>query len=184
MKIVLILILATYLSANIKQKMFRLYQDEKYKEACIKGASQFNKFRQDEELISLYAFACLKADFIDKLSIPIVILKKSKEARANSAYFSILLMQKKLLYRSLVDGYDLSSLKLPSTKHIFSKVFDLYTKRDKTKDIERMNGFYIFEDKDNKKIKYKLYLSQYKKSHTIIIEEFFNGLQIKKHIYR
>jgi len=184
MKIVIILFMTTYLFANIKQNMFHLYQLKEYKKACIQGASKFNKFRKDEELISLYAFSCLKADFIDKLSIPIVILKKSKEARANSAYFSIILMQKKLLYRSLVDGYDISSLKLPTTKHIFSKVFNLYIKRDRTKELYNINNFYIFEDSEDKNINYKLYIEKNRTAYSIIIEEFYKKLLIKKHIYK
>ena len=180
MKILLFLLLTSYLYANIKQNIFELYQEKRYKEACIKGASNFNSFRQDEELISLYAFSCLKSDYIDKLSIPIVILKNSKEARSNSAYFSIILMQKKLLYHSLVDGYDLSSLKLPTTTNIFSKVFDLYSKEK----INKEKNIYLFEDKDDKNRNYKLYLIQQKNSYKIVIEEFYNRFQIKKHIYR
>ena len=184
MKLIFILFITTYLSANVKQQIFNLYQNQQYKKACIYGAKKFNSFRHNEKLISLYAFSCLKSDSIDKLSIPIVILKNSKEARENSAYFSILLMQKKLLYRSLIDGYDISNLKLPTTTNIFSKVFDLYLKRDRKKDRNRIENFYIFTDKDDKNIQYKLYLSKNTKSYIINIEEFYNGLQIKKHIYK
>ncbi|MEA3228642.1 MAG: hypothetical protein U9P38_06205, partial [Campylobacterota bacterium] len=179
-KIVLILIISINLFGSLKESMFTLYQNKQYKKACIKGASQFNKFRNNEGLISLYGFSCLKANFIDKLSIPIVILKKSKDARSNAAYFSIILMQKKLLYRSLLDGEDISSLNLPTTKHIFSKVFDLYSK---LKNSSSQNSYTLIDEED-KDIMYKLYTQKHKKSYLIVIEEFYKNLQVKKHIYR
>ncbi len=180
MKIVILLLLFNSLYANIKQNMLNLYKNQEYKKVCIQGASKFTKFRKDESLISLYAFACLKSNFIDKLSIPIVILKNSKEARSNSAYFSIILMQKKLLYKALIDGYNLSLLNLPTTTYLFSKVFDMYVQLGE----HTKQEFYIFEDEEDKKRSYKLYVQKYKNSYSIIIEEFFNNLKIKRNIYK
>ena len=127
MKIIIFILLAFNLHANIKRDMLNLYEDKKYKEACILGFNNFKYKEQDEDFVSLYAFSCLHSDYIDRLALPIAMLKLSSEARANSAYLSIILMQKKLLYHALVDNYDLSSLKLPSTDYVLSKVFDFYT---------------------------------------------------------
>lgn len=179
MKILLILFITISLYADTKQDMFNLYQNEKYEEVCNIGFRNFKHYRQNEEYISLYAFACLKADFIDRLSIPIATLKFSKEARANSAYFSVILMQKKLLYHALVDNYDLSSLKLPTTDYTLSKIFDLYAKLGK----HETRAFYLFEDENNKKITYKLYLEKGNRLSKVVIEEFYNSVMIKRHAY-
>lgn len=179
MKILLILFLAIGLYGDTKQNMFDLYQNKKYEDVCNLGFNNFNKYRQDEEYISLYAFACLNADYIDRLSTPIAVLKFSQESRSNSAYFSVILMQKKLLYHALIDGYDLSSLNLPTTDYILSKVFDLYAKISK----DDVRNYYLFEDKNDSKLTYKLYLLKDEKLSKIVIEESYDSVIIKKHVY-
>jgi len=179
MKIILILFLALSLHANIKQDMFNLYQNKKYEKVCRMGFDNFNKNSRDEEFISLYAFACLNSDYIDRLAIPVAMLKFSKESRSNSAYFSVILMQKKLLYHALQDNYDLSTLKLPTTDYILSKVFDLYSKLK----INEPRAFYLFEDENDKKLTYKLYLSKDENVKKMVIEEFYDTITIKRHVY-
>ena len=179
MKIILILILSIRLYADIKKKMFNLYQNKKYEDVCNIGFNNFNHYNKDEDYISLYAFSCLKADYIDRLSVPIAMLKFSKEARSNSAYFSVILMQKKLLYHALVDNYDVSEMNLPTTDYVLSKIFDLYAKlEDKTP-----RSFYLFEDKDDSKLTYKLYLVKDDRLSKIIIEEYYDSVTIKRHVY-
>ena len=179
MKIVIALLLAINLYADIKQNMFDLYQNEKYTNVCNIGFNHFRANNKDEEFVSLYAFACLKSDFIDRLAVPIALLKSSKEARSNAAYFSVILMQKKLLYHALVDNYNLTSLKLPTTEYILSKVFDLYSKLKP----HEPRAFYLFEDDKDKKLTYKLYLSTENNITKMIIEEFYDTIKIKQHIY-
>jgi len=109
MKLIILFILAYNLYAyDIKQNLFTLYQNKKYEKVCSIGFRNFQKYKKDEEFVNLYAFGCLNADYVDRLAIPIVTLRFSKESRANSAYFAVILMQKKLLYHALIDGYDLS----------------------------------------------------------------------------
>jgi len=179
MKILLVLLLSLPLFADIKQNMFILYQNKKYEKVCSIGFNNFKKHKKDEEFVSLYAFACLNSDYIDRLAIPIAMLKFSPEARANSAYFSIILMQKKLLYHALVDNYDLSSLNLPTTDYILSKVFDFYVKLG----IHEPRAFYLFEDPADKKLTYKLYLTNDKRLKKMVIEEFYDTIIVKRHIY-
>ncbi|MEA2100624.1 MAG: hypothetical protein U9P72_10900 [Campylobacterota bacterium] len=179
MKIVLILFLTTYLFANIKQHMFNLYKDKKYVQTCNIGFKGFNKFKNDEKFVSLYAFACLKSDFIDRLSIPITRLKLSKESRANASFFSIILMQKKLLYYALIDNYDIASLNLPSTDYVLSKVFDLYVKLG----VDDKRKVYLFEDEKDNRITYKLFLVKTDKVYKMVIEEFYDKITVKRHIY-
>jgi hypothetical protein len=180
MKIIIIAILIVFnLYADAKDKMFNLYENKNYKSACNVGFANLKSYNEDEHFLSLYAFSCLKADFIDRLSTPAVKLKFSPEARLNGAYFSIILMQKKLLYHSLVDGYDLSAFNMPSTDYVLSKVFDAYSKLGKHKAKE----FYIFQDKDDKKLSYKLYLQKAPRIDKMVIEEIYDTITTKRHIY-
>jgi len=179
MKILLVLLVAISLYADIKQEMLELYQNKEYENACELGFKNFIAYSKDEEYVSLYAFACLNVDYVDRLSVPITTLKFSQEARSNAAYFSIIVMQKKLLYHALMDNYDISSLNLPTTDYVLSKVFDLYSKLKK----EERKDLYIFEDKNDNKLKYKLYLLKDDKINKMIIEEFYNSVSIKKHVY-
>lgn len=179
MKILLILFITITLYADIKQNMFNLYQNEKYEKVCSIGFDNFKKNKRDEEFVSLYAFACLNSDYIDRLAVPAALLKVSKEARANSAYFAVILMQKKLLYHALIDQYDLSEFNLPTTDYVLSRVFDLYAKLGK----HEPRAFYLFEDPNDPKLTYKLYVSRDYKLDKIIIEEFYDTITIKRHVY-
>jgi len=179
MRLILILLITLNLSAGIKENMINLYQDLKYKEACDMGFRNFQNNKRDEDYVSLYAFSCLNSDFIDRLTVPIATLKHSKEARSNSAYFSIILMQKKLLYHALIDGYEISHLNLPSTEYVLSKVFDFYSKLGKHEKRE----LYLFEDTNDKKLTYKLYILNNSPLGKIVIEEFYDTISIKRHVY-
>ncbi len=179
MKSLLILLLSINLYATIKENMFTLYQNNKYEKVCDIGFDNFKKNKKDEEFVSLYAFSCLNSDYLDRLAIPIALLKFSQESRANSAYFSVILMQKKLLYHALIDNYDLSSLNLPTTDYVLSKVFDFYAKLGK----HEARAFYLFEDKNDNKLTYKLYLEKNGRVKKIVIEEFYDTITIKRHIY-
>ena len=179
MKIVLLLLLSISLYADIKQDMFNLYQNKKFKDVCQKGFDNFKAHKQDEEFVSLYAFACLKSDYIDRLAVPTALLKFSKESRTNSAYFAVILMQKKLLYHALVDNYDLSEFRLPTTDYILSRLFDLYAKLQK----HEPRAFYLFKDPNDTKLTYKLYLSKDYKLNKMVIEEFYDTIAIKRHVY-
>lgn len=179
MKIFLAIMMAMSLYGDIKQNMLALYQNKKYEEVCNIGFDNFETYRQDEGYVSLYAFSCLNADYIDRLSVPITTLKYSQESRSNSAYFSIILMQKKLLYHALVDGYNISVLNLPTTDYVLSKVFDLYAKLSN----QEPRSFYIFEDEKDKKLAYKLFLEKGEKLNKMVIEEYYNAVMIKRHIY-
>ncbi len=178
-KTLILLSLCIGLYADAKQEMLNLYKNEKYEEACKLGFKNFSSYRKNESFVSLYAFSCLYSDYIDRLSIPIATLKFTPEGRANSAYFSVILMQKKLLYHALIDGYDITSLNLPTTDYIFSKVFDLYVALGEHK----QRKTYVFNDKEDKNTAYKLYVLKDERLSKIVVEEFYNNISIKQHIY-
>ena len=179
MKYLLLILLTTNIYASIKEEMFTLYQDKQFKKACQVGFKYFSRYKKDEAFVSLYGFSCLKADYIDRLAIPITSLKFSKEARANAAYFSVILMQKKLLYHALLDNYPLKGLKFPTTDYVLSKVFDFYSKVQS----KEKKSLYTFYDSKNKKKSYKLYTIQERGVFKVVIEEFYDTMMIKRHIY-
>lgn len=179
MKIVLLLTFLFGITlADTKGQMLRLFQNKEYEKACNLGYDTYKENKRDEEFISLYAFSCLYSDYIDRLSAPASLLKLTPESRANSAYFAVIVMQKKLLYHALLDGYKLSNFKLPSTDYILSKVFDLYVKAKKNK-----RNIYIFKDPDDSKITYKLYLRDDYKIKKMVIEEYYDTIAVKSHEY-
>ena len=181
MKLLIIFFLSFSLYADIKSEMFHLYQNKKFSEACVKGLNAFSANKDDEKFLSIYSFSCLYSDYVDRLAVPITIMKHSKEARANAAYFSVILMQKKLLFHALIDNYNLSNLKLPTTDYILSKVFDLYVKLGKHKPKE----YYILKDEKDKKRTYKLYRlkNNNKNRDKIVLEEFYDSRSIRRHVY-
>jgi len=173
-----LLILTIPLFGSVKQQMLQHYKQKEYLQVCKVGYKNFHKYSKDENFISLYAFGCLYADYIDRLAVPTVALRFTKEGRSNAAYFSVILMQKKLLYHAMLDGVTLSEMKLPTTNYILSKVFDYYTKAQK-----QGRESYIFTDEEDPKKQYKLYLERTKKAPKIVIEEYLDGLLQKRHIY-
>jgi len=179
MKYLLIILLSINIYASIKTEMLELYKKKEYKQVCKKGFDNFQTYKKDEQFVSIYAFGCLNADYIDRLTVPIAALKYSEEARANATYFSVILMQKKMLYHALADGYKINNLKLPSTDYILSKVFDMYAQLKETN-----QKFYIFKDKNHKNIMYKLYiLKDGQRVPKMVIEKYNNSKLIKQHTY-
>jgi len=173
----LIFIISLPLFANVKENIFDLYKNKEYAKACNKGLNNFSTYKKDEEFVSLYAFSCLKSDYIDRLAIPIIMLKNSKQGRVNSSYFSVILMQKHLLFHSLKDNYAISKLNLPTTNYILSKVFELYSQQKS----QKRQDVYRLQDQDDTHRSYKLYI---KNSNEMIIEELYNNNIIKVHTYR
>lgn len=179
-KIILFFLLSPLiLLADAKVDTYKLFQDAKYEEACQSGDALLQQYKDDEEFISLYAFACLNADQLDKLSMPITSLKKSPESRANAAYFSVILMQKKLLMHALADQYDLKPVKLPTTEYILSTVFDLYSNDNGSKERRRYN----YTDPKDVTKSYRLFVTKSGSSPKMIIEEYNDKIMTKRHIY-
>lgn len=179
MKIILTILLSLTLYANIKENILHLYQEEKYKQACNMAYKNFPKYKRDEEYVSLYAFSCLKLDYVDRLAIPITLLKSTPESRRNSVYFSTILLQKKLLYYAMIDEHPLENLNFPSTEHILSKVFDAYASLGS----HETKSVYFFKDTTDSHLTYKLYLYKDKKIDKMVIEEIKNSKILKTHVY-
>lgn len=166
------------LHADIQNQMLQLYQKADYKEACTLGIQNFKQIQAHEKQLSLYAFACLNADHIERLNTAIKILDQSPEARANASYFTLLILQKKLLIQALYDNYPLKSLKLPTSSHLLSRVFDLYCK-----DPQSNNSIKEYTDRMNPRQTYKLYTIQIDGHKTFGIDEYYDRILTVHHVY-
>jgi hypothetical protein len=175
----LLLVMYVSLFANPKAELYKLYQEKNYNDACRLGMNNYPQYDRDEAFISLYAFSCLEVDYIDRLAVPISALKYSKEARANAAYFSIILMQKKLLYHALIDNYDISSLNLPTTQHVLSIVFNLYAKDT----MKKNKNLFIYDDPKDSHISYKLYIETQPQIKKMVIEVYHDKILTQRHLY-
>lgn len=178
-KVVLSILLgAISLHADISKQMYQLYQKGAYSQACALGKQHVNQIKSNEASVSLYAFSCLKADQIDALNTPLMILNQSSEARANASYFSLLIMQKKLLLQALYDNYPLTSFKFPTSSHLLSKVFDLYCKDPQPNTVVKE-----YTDPTNSRLMYKLYTIQFEGAKTLAIDEYYDRILSTHHVY-
>ena len=173
-----ILLLTNSLYADIPAQMYQLYQKGEYSISCNIGQQHFKELESNESYVSLYAFSCLKADQIDRLNTPLMILSQSSEARANASYFSMLVMQKKLLVQALYDNNSLKSLKYPTSSHLLSKIFTLYCN-----DPQSQNSIKEYSDSTNARITYKLYPTQSNGRKTIAIDEYYDKILTLHHVY-
>lgn len=177
--LLLSLLIITTSIASEKSKLLKLYNKGDYEAVCERGFKHFRKNRHDEAYISLYAYGCLNNDSLDRLATPIVMLKYSKGARANAAYFSAILMKKKLLYHALLDNYDLTGITLPASSYILSKVFDLFIKYKP----KPLDGIYTLKDDRDRDIHYSLYIDKSESISKMIIEVYKEHLLLKRHTY-
>ncbi len=173
------LFLFVSLHSSELEKVYSYYKNKKFKEACYLGLKIFNKHKKSSEFLMLYGFSCLNADYIDRLAIPLTGLRDNKTERANASYFATILLQKKLLYHSLIDNVDITHLRLPVTDYVLSKVFDLYT-RGKYKKVDEK---YYLTSKEDPKILYVLYIDHSDKIKKMILEERLDNHIIKTHRY-
>ena len=166
--LIALMIYASQLIASDNSRLYELYQNGSYQQACDEGMAKLKRHQNDEKFVSLYAFACLQADQIDRLALPIIMLKSSKEARKNAAYFSTILLQKNLLVNALDGHQSLSGLNLPSTDFVLSKIFDLFSAN---RYVTR-NNIYVLTDPKNQRQTYRLYLKSIGKAYGLVIDEY------------
>lgn len=174
--LLLLIASALMLFGSDSSRLYSFYQNGQYLQACNEGVKKLGKHRSDEKYISLYAFSCLQADKIDRLALPIIMLKHSKEARKNAAFFSTIFLQKNLLISALETGQSLKSLNLPTTGYILSTIFDLFSKGDYT----LQHNAYLFTDPKNPRQTYKMYHND----SGLFIEEYYDTIMTKQHHYR
>ncbi|MDD5052755.1 MAG: hypothetical protein PHO27_08520 [Sulfuricurvum sp.] len=172
------LFFSSLIYANATQKLFDLYQNAQYAEGCNFGYTYFNDLKEDESFVSLLGFSCLQSDQIDKVAPIISALYQTPEARANAAYFSLLLMQKKLLMQALYDNKPIINLKFPISAHLLSKVFALYIANPK-----KSVPIKEYSDHSNPRQSYKLYTTLINGRKSIAIDEYYDKILTIHHVY-
>ncbi len=179
-KIILIFIVwVTFLNATDKSDILKLYEKKSYKKVCLKASNLYQKYKNDEEFLNIYAHSCLEVDMINKTILPITKLYKSAEARENAAYFATILYQKKLLYHALIDDVDISYINLPKTKYILSMIFNKFV----SKDYDYKHNAYWFSDDENSELSYKLSVEVHQKIKKIFLKTYKNDKLIKVRTY-
>jgi hypothetical protein len=171
-KIIYSLLMTTaFLFSSNLSTLYKLYEKQEYTKACDYAVKYFHKKKNknSEQYLTLYGLSCLETDKIDRIATPMLRLKKTKNARANSAYLSTILLQKKLLFQSLVDNTSLKNIQLPNTNFILSRIFSLFI----NKEYILKNDVYIFKDKKKKEMKYQLYIKKNNKQEKQMIIDVY-----------
>lgn len=100
------------------------FKAQKYNKVCEKGSRLYYGGYTDENFVSLVGVSCAKVDRINILGMLQRSLVNSRSSRENASYFSSLILQKRLIYQFMIDGTKLNDLKLPSSTHLLSRVFE------------------------------------------------------------
>ena len=180
MRVFLIILSITLYAFGInKSDVYKAYKQKQYKEVCYMGAKIYLYNKRDSDFLTMFADACLKVDNINRMTFPAMLLIRDAAARSNSIYFLTILYQKKLLYKSLIDGLDISKYKLPTTNYILSKIFVKYAK----KDYKKFRDIYIFKDDADINKRYEMSLIKEKGVYKIILKTFLKNTLQKTRIY-
>ncbi len=174
-----VLMVATFAFGIDKSDVYEAYKQERYNDACYLGAKTYLNYRDDNDFLTMFADACLKVDNINRMAFPAMLLVRDKSARSNSVYFLTILYQKKLLYKSLIDGFDVSKYKFPTTNYILSKIFVKYAK----KEYKKFGDIYIFKDDLDKTKKYEMSLIKDKEVFKIVLKTYINDTLERTRIY-
>ena len=174
-----IIISTTFLFGIQKSDVYKAYKNKQYNDACILGAKIYLQHKKDNNFLTIFADACLKVDNINRMAIPAMLLVRDSTARSNSIYFLTILYQKKLLYKSLIDGFDVSRYTFPTTDYILSKIFVKYSK----KDYKKIDNIYIFKDDKNSNITYKMNTMKENGVFKIVLKTYLKNSLQKTRIY-
>lgn len=118
------------------------FNSANYAKVCNQKVEEFLKTQSNEEQISMFGIACIKVHDLNRLATPIDKLVKSEKSRENAAYFADILFKKKLLFHAMIDGVDISYIRLPKSDYILSFLFDKFVKKEYVEEL----GVFIFEE--------------------------------------
>jgi len=150
------------------------YDNKNFTKICVYGHNHFNQIKNNEDILSLVGFACVKRDYFIYLPPIINQLKYTKKSRDNAIYFSLLFFEKKLLISYMLDNLDLSYYRLPLIDHPISFVMTNLINKNFTK----QNNMIIINQNDTT---YKVYKNDEQK---VFIDVYKNGNFVESHWYR
>ena len=171
----------SFLFSSNLSSLYKQYENQEYQKACDYGRKYLfkNANIDNEKYLTLYGLSCLETDKIERISIPMIHLKTTKNFRANASYFSTILLQKNLLFQALIDKKSIKDLHLPSTTFVLSKIFNLFIEEK----FILNNGVYKFEDNTKENVKYQLYIEETKKDKKYMIIDIYKDEKFT-HRYR
>ncbi len=169
----LIFISLLFASEQDYNKCIDYFKNKDYLKCCRLGSRIYYKYSSN--FASMVGIACAKTDNINILGDIIKRLYKTKFDRTNASYFVTLIFEKKLLYQFVLDKINLKNLSLPKTKHILSRVFEKISSGN----YKYIDGKIAIQDKE---YKYIIWLTTGKKR-VMVIDEYKNGILIKRHRY-
>jgi len=177
MKITTLFFLLTLsLFSATKEEVLVDYQNKNYAQACIEGSTILKVHRYDEVFINAVAFSCIESDIIDLLPTPIVLLKMSESARQNASFYATILFQKKMLYHALLDGIDISGIRVPKVDYILSNVFDLFVRGQ----YEKKGSVYHLNDAS---FSYEMQVIESNRHKKVEIKKIKEGTPVKSYFY-
>jgi len=155
------------------------FKAKKYNKVCEKGSRLYYKGYKDENFVSLVGISCAKVDRINILGMLQRSLVLTEASRENASYFSNLILQKRLIYQFMLDDFNLSDLKLPSSRHLLSRVFDalshgqykVLSTSPKLVEINANNKKYILSVSDDSPKK-------------VLVDEYTPSGKLKRHWYQ
>jgi len=149
------------------------YLHKDYKKICT--FSNIEQYKWNEKALSIIGESCVRIDSLYLLPFIVNKLKHTEYGRKNSIYFLTIVMQKKLLYSFVFDGFSLKAFSFPATDYILSKIF-MFVKNGK---YTKEGDTYVMYDEKSSKT-YKLYKSGDK----MYIDTYQNGTLIKRRWFR
>lgn len=155
------------------------FKAQKYNKVCEKGSRVYYGGYKDENFVSLVGISCAKVDRINILGMFQRSLVETEASRENASYFSTLILQKRLIYQFMIDDLDLSSLKLPTSTHVLSRVFG-YLSNGKFKVLSGSPKL-IEVNADDKRIILSVSDDEPKK---ILIDEYTVTGELERHWYQ
>ena len=162
MKFLILIFLAinTFALGSVEIKGY--FEKGEYTKICNQKVQDFLKDSQNEELLNIFGISCLKINDIDRLALPASKLSRTQTSRD-------ILFKKKLLLHALLDGTDISYIRLPKSDYILSFIFDKFVKKEYVEEL----GTFIFEE-PNSDTRYELNTSFGANSPKMILRIFKN----------
>ncbi len=178
-KIAILTVSLTLLKAYSLENILKSYENGQYWKSCSLCQKSIKLYKDKDEFLNFCALSCLKANELEKMASFASLLKKTPLDRKNSIYFLTILYQKELLFHSILDGKDISFVKIPKTNYILSDIFVRYVKKDYIK----KGKVYIFPDKKNPNIFYKLSIEKMGDKRKLFLRTFKGKILLETRIY-
>ncbi|NOZ90523.1 MAG: hypothetical protein GXO60_04465 [Epsilonproteobacteria bacterium] len=180
-KLFLIMLLSLIAYSSNLSTLYHYYEKQEYDKGCDYAMKYYSKNKNDEKFVALYGLSCLETNNIHRIATPMIVLKDTKSSRENASYFGTILLQKQLLKQAILDGKDLSNLRLPKTNFVLSKIFNLFVDKKYT----LKDGVYRLKDSKDKDMSYQVYLEKDKKDiDYMIIDIYEKDKFIKRYRYK